>query len=146
VATLESYRQRYRPVAVAEGMAAPFDGEGRLNIIEDHIGTGSTDYWGISFSRSSCEQEPMAADEFDRKILLLQGCWAFFDKVAASVSAELLKGPRGGGRDHDRVIRHTIRTESEEFARSARPPRPRGDIRRTSGRCHSTRRRLSGTQ
>jgi hypothetical protein len=27
------------------------------------------------------------------------------------------KGPRGGGRDRDRIIRHTIRTESEDFAR-----------------------------
>jgi hypothetical protein len=27
------------------------------------------------------------------------------------------KGPRGGGRDRDRIIRHTIRTESENFAK-----------------------------
>jgi len=33
------------------------------------------------------------------------------------VSAEMSKGPRGGGRDRDRIIRHTIRTESEEFAK-----------------------------
>jgi len=26
------------------------------------------------------------------------------------------KGPRGGGRDRDRIIRHTIRVESEDFA------------------------------
>jgi hypothetical protein len=27
------------------------------------------------------------------------------------------KGPRGGGRDRDTIIRHTIRTESEYFAK-----------------------------
>jgi len=27
------------------------------------------------------------------------------------------KGPRGGGRDRDRIIRHTTRTESEDFAK-----------------------------
>ena len=27
------------------------------------------------------------------------------------------KGPRGGGRDRDQIIRHTIRTESEDFAK-----------------------------
>ena len=27
------------------------------------------------------------------------------------------KGPRGGGRDRDTIIRHTIRVESEEFAK-----------------------------
>ena len=117
VATLESYRERYRPIAVTTGMATQFDGEGSLETVEDKIGTGSTDFWGISFSPSASEQEPMSADEFDRKILLLQACWAYFDSVAASVSAEMRKGPRGGGRDRDQIIRHTIRTESEDFAK-----------------------------
>ena len=55
--------------------------------------------------------------EFDRKIDLLRACWAFFDGVGRRVSAEMRKGPRGGGRDRDRIIRHTIRTESEDFAK-----------------------------
>ncbi len=41
----------------------------------------------------------------------------YFDGVAARVSPEMRKGPRGGGRDRDRIIRHTIRTESEDFAK-----------------------------
>jgi hypothetical protein len=117
VATLESYRERYRPIAVAAGMAAQFDREKRLKTIEDKVGTGSTDFWGISFSPSASEPEPMSAGEFDRKIQLLQACWAYFDRVGSSVSAEMRKGPRGGGRDRDHIIRHTIRTESEDFGK-----------------------------
>jgi hypothetical protein len=52
-----------------------------------------------------------------RKIRLLQACWAFFDGVAGRVSAEMRKGPRGGGRDRDQIIRHTVRNESEDFAK-----------------------------
>ncbi len=59
----------------------------------------------------------MSKAEFDRGITLLRACWAFFDDVAARVSPEMRKGPRGGGRDRDRIIRHTIRTESEDFAK-----------------------------
>jgi hypothetical protein len=114
---LESYRERYRPVAVAAGMAAEFGKAGRLKVVEDRIGTGSTDFWGISFSPSGLEHEPMKEAELDRKIELLRACWAFFDAVAARVSAEMLKGPRGGGRDRNRIIRHTIRNESEDFAK-----------------------------
>jgi hypothetical protein len=55
--------------------------------------------------------------ELDRKLALLQACWAYFDGVAARVSAEMRKGPRGGGRDREQIIRHTIRNESEEFAK-----------------------------
>jgi hypothetical protein len=114
---LESYRDRYRPIAAAAGMAAEFDAAGPLTVVEDCVGPGSTDFWGISFAPSSLETEPMDAAELDRKIALLQACWGFFDAVAARVSAEMRKGPRGGGRDRDRIIRHTIRTESEDFAK-----------------------------
>ena len=117
LATLESYRQRYRPIALAAGMADEFDSAGLLEVIEDRVGTGSTDFWGISFSPSGSEREPMAGTELERKINLLRACWAYFDGVAERVSAEMRKGPRGGGRDRDRIIRHTIRTESEDFAK-----------------------------
>lgn len=114
---LESYRKRYRPVAAAARLAKEFDAAGPLEIVEDHVGPGSTDFWGISYAPSSLEQEPMPDAELDRKIKLLRACWQFFDDVAARVSADMRKGPRGGGRDRDRIIRHTIRTESEEFAK-----------------------------
>jgi hypothetical protein len=117
LATLESYRERYRPVAVTAGLAAEFDAEGSLETIEDRVGTGSTDFWGISFSPSATEDDPMSAVELDRKIGLLQACWAYFDDVAERVSAELRKGPRGGGRDREQIVRHTVRNESEDFAK-----------------------------
>jgi hypothetical protein len=84
--------------------------------VEDRVGTGSTDFWGISFSPSSREHGPMGEPEFDRAIKLLRAAWSFFDGVAARVSPEMRKGPRGGGRDRDRIIRHTITQESESFA------------------------------
>ena len=59
----------------------------------------------------------MGDAEFDRAIKLLRACWTFFDGVAARVSPEMRKGPRGGGRDRDRIIRHVIRNESEDFAK-----------------------------
>ena len=69
---LESYRERYRPIAVAAGMADEFDRAGRLDVVEDRVGTGSTDFWGISFSPSGIEHEPMSDAELDRKIGLLR--------------------------------------------------------------------------
>jgi hypothetical protein len=114
---LESYRERYRPVAELAGLARELDAAGPLEIVEDRIGTASTDFWGISFSPCTAEQGPMDEAELERGITLLRACWAFFDGVAARVSPEMRKGPRGGGRDRDTIIRHTIRTESEDFAR-----------------------------
>lgn len=115
--TLEAYRDRYRPVAGLAGMSSEFAAAGPIEVVEDKVGTGSTDFWGISFSPSAAERGPMDEAGLERGILLLRACWAFFDGVAARVSPELRKGPRGGGRDRDRIIRHVIRTESEDFAK-----------------------------
>ncbi len=115
--TLESYRERYRPVAGIAELQGEFDAAGPLEIVEDMVGTGMTDFWGISYSPSSTEHEPMGDAELERAITLLRACWTFFDGVAARVSPEMLKGPRGGGRDRDRIIRHVIRNESEDFAK-----------------------------
>lgn len=114
---LESYRDRYRPIAVLAGMEREFDAAGPLEVVEDKVGTGSTDFWAISFSPSATEQGPLSEADLERRLTLLQACWSFFDGVAARVSPEMRKGPRGGGRDRNRIIRHTIRTESEDFAK-----------------------------
>jgi len=114
--TLESYRTRYRRVAVLAGMAREFDAAGPLEIVEERVGTGSTDFWGISFAPCATEHGPISEAQLERAIKLLRACWTFFDGVAARVSPEMRKGPRGGGRDRDRIISHTIRVESEGFA------------------------------
>ena len=114
---LESYRVRYRPVAVAAGMGEEFDAAGGLQVVEDRVGTSSTDFWGISLSPSAHEFEPLDDNELERKIRLLRACWQVFDAVAARVSPEMRKGPRGGGRNRDQIVRHTLRVESEDFAK-----------------------------
>ena len=63
--TLESYRERYRPIAVAARRADEFDAAGRLDVVEDRVGPGSTDFWGISFSPSALEREPMDDAELE---------------------------------------------------------------------------------
>jgi hypothetical protein len=117
VELIETYRQRYRPIAHMAGLEAEFDAAGPLDVVEDHVGVGSTDFWGISFAASSFEQGPMPEDELERKLALLQAAWRFFDDVAARVSPEMQKGPRGGGRERDEIVAHVFRNEEGDFAR-----------------------------
>ena len=136
--TLESYRDRYRPIAALAGMKREFDAAGPLDVVEDKVGTGSTDFWGISFSPCSFEpdvfdDQPMDPAEFDRKITLLRACWAFFDEIAARVSPEMRKGPRGGGRERDEIIRHAVRVESEDFAKKVGLQVPEGGAQTPEG-------------
>jgi len=126
VQALESYRERYQPIAALAGMESEFDAAGPLDVVEEKVGPGSTDFWGISFAPSAAEQEPMTTADLERRITLLQACWQYFDRVAARVSPEMRKGARGGGRDRDRIISHVIRVESEDFARRVGLQLPEG--------------------
>ena len=111
VELLEAYRDRYRPVAALAGLESAFDAAGPLELVEDHVGVGSTDFWGISFAPSSSELSPMPEDEIERKLVLLRAAWRYFDDVVARVSPELERGPRGGGRNRDEIVRHVVGNE-----------------------------------
>ena len=117
VELLETYRERYRPIAALAGLDAEFERAGDLEIVEDHVGKGSTDFWGISFAPSSFEMGPMTDDELERKLALLEAAWRFFDGAAARVSLELERGPRGGGRNRDEIVRHVVGNEQHDLAR-----------------------------
>jgi hypothetical protein len=110
---LRSYFPRYSQVAKFAGMAAQFDTVKNVKVVDQYPGTGSTDFWGISFAFSSIDKQGMSVDELERELTLMQACWAFFDAVRRRVSAEMQKGPRGGGRDRDHIVRHTFAAEQD---------------------------------
>ena len=133
VELLETYRERYRPIARLAGLEAEFDRAGDLEIVEDHVGVGSTDFWGISFAPSSFELAPMGEDELERKVALLEAAWQFFDNVAARVSLELEKGPRGGGRNRDQIVRHVVGNEWHDLAKKVGVLTPPDDLLTPAG-------------
>ena len=115
IARLQTYLPRYAPMANLAGMGEEFAAIATVDVVERYQGTGSTDFWGISFAFSDIDRQVMSSAELERELALLQACWAFFDDVRSRVSAELRKGPRGGGRDRDHIVRHTLGTE-QDFA------------------------------
>jgi hypothetical protein len=110
---LRSYIPRYAPVAKLAGMETALAAITDVDVVERYGGTGSTDFWGISFAFSSIDKQGMLGDELERELTLMQACWAFFDDVRSRVSAEMQKGPRGGGRDRDHIVRHTFAAEQD---------------------------------
>jgi hypothetical protein len=114
---LRSYLPRYAPVAKLAGMETEFAAGSTVDVVERYPGTGSTDFWGISFAFSDIDRQHLSNDELDRELTLMRACWAFFDGVRPRVSAEMAKGPRGGGRDRDRIVSHTIYAELDMAAK-----------------------------
>ena len=114
---LHSYLPRYAQVAKLAGMEEAFaaitSDASTVDVVERYPGNGSTDFWGISFAFSDIDRQDLSREALERELTLMQACWSFFDGVRSRVSAEMRKGPRGGGRDRDRIVGHTIRTEHE---------------------------------
>ena len=120
---LVSYLPRYAPVAKLAGMSDAFPPAAKVKVVEEYPGVGSTDFWGISFAFSSIDHQPLSREELERELTLMRACWAFFDEVRSRVSAEMQKGPKGGGRDRDQIVRHTIWAEYD-MAKKVGIPKP----------------------
>lgn len=129
---LFSYLPRYAQVALLAGLEAEFAAITAVDVVEQYPGTGSTDFWGISFAFSSIDRQDMSSEELTRELTLMQACWACFDDVRARVSAELQKGPRGGGRDRDRIVRHTFGAE-QDWAKKVGVLTPQGAMLTAEG-------------
>src|SRR5579862_6943539 len=110
---LASYVARYAAVAKLAGLAEEYAATSGVDVVERYEGTGSTDFWGISFAFAKSDTGPWSAVDLERELSLLRACWKYFDQVRGRVSAEMQKGVRGGGRDRDRIVQHTVGVEQD---------------------------------
>src|SRR6266545_4463844 len=88
---LAAYAPRYAVVAEQAGMELPARVGDSFEVVERGQGSGATDF-GVP-------HEVVAA------------AWAVLDRVVAGAPAELRKGPRGGGRDRDKIVDHVLGAE-----------------------------------
>lgn len=109
---LWEYGSRYAAVMVKAGLEfiAPAS-VSDFNPIEPLPGNGSTDYGVPGLIRDSDQVSPTTDEAKCWNILLLAG-WQALDEAANKArSGELSHGPRGGGRDLDRLLLHVYEAE-----------------------------------
>ena len=99
------YARALRPARL--GFQAPAD-QSAFAVIERLEGNATTDF-GAPDAAPSHDARPMHEAELQRFEALLKACWRAFDAAAsAAAGKELRKGPRGGGRDLDRMVQHVV--------------------------------------
>src|SRR2546425_3733216 len=136
VEKLVRYVPRYLPVAKRVRLGAELATQTDPEIMGRYPGVGSTDFWGISFAPSPLDRDPFDAPTFDRQMRLLRAAWAEFDETAARVSAELRPGVRGGGRPRDKIVRHVLFTEGDDFSKRVKVPSDPADLLTPGGLAH----------
>jgi hypothetical protein len=107
---LAGYAPRYAEVA-KRAKAAFASQEPEFEVVERIKGKGATDF-GIPHEIPELDAEPLTARQAARQVELMEAAWALLDKVAKSTPSELRKGPRGGGRDRDKMLDHVFGAEA----------------------------------
>jgi hypothetical protein len=124
LAALVAYGRRYRAVvAPSPGGFEPPGDVAALEVAHRSKGGAGTDF-GVPSNEEPADQRPLAGAELERFEAVLRACWHAFDRAAtAAVGVELRKGPRGGGRDLEKIVGHCVEAE-EAYLRQLgfRPP------------------------
>lgn len=124
LAALVAYGPRYAEVARRAGLAfdPPAD-PSALEVVERLTGGSGTEF-GVPGAAAAVEREPVTPAELERLTALLRATWAAFDAAAdRAVGVELRKGPRGGGRELEKIIGHVREAEAAYLGQlGARPP------------------------
>src|SRR2546425_5687322 len=103
LAALAAYAPRY--AAVAKQARAAFDAKPTFRVIERLAGSASTEF-GVPGEVAKRDTAPLPSAEGKRLGSLVEASWAVYDRILAGTPAELRKGPRGGGRDRDKMADH----------------------------------------
>ncbi len=98
---------RYAIVAREAGLDLPDVSAHDLVTVESVTGGAGTDF-GVPSAITGSDRRPATAADAERLARLVGAAWTVFDRVVAGAPAELRKGPRGGGRDRDKVAAHVI--------------------------------------
>ena len=108
---LAAYAPRYAVVAKEAGetfqdhvVAADF------KVIEEAQGGGGTEF-GVPSRVTDADRRRTSTADADRLRRLVAAAWTVFDRLATTAPAELRKGPRGGGRDRDKMVGHVIEAD-----------------------------------
>src|SRR5512143_2917386 len=76
VERLLAYVPRYAPVVKLAGMGVAFPTTPAAEVVEQCPGTGSTDFWGISYAFSSLDRQALSDEELERELRLVRAAWA----------------------------------------------------------------------
>ncbi len=107
---LADYAPRYAAVAAVGRVRFSAAAGAELRVVEELPGDSSTTF-GAPGVRSASDSRPLGKAEADRQVRLLRAGWDELDRLAVEAPETLRKGPRGGGRDRDKVVAHVIEAE-----------------------------------
>jgi hypothetical protein len=110
LAALAEAADRYAAVAKAAHVRFAARLADTFDVVERLKGNATTDF-GAPGVVAERDHTPLTAAGAARRVKLVRASWEIFDEVFAVSPEELRKGPRGGGRDRDKMADHVFAAE-----------------------------------
>lgn len=79
-------------------------------VAERLAGSASTEF-GVPGAIPEGDRERLTPAQLRRLVALVEAAWRTFDHVVTGAPGELRKGPRGGGRNRDKIVDHVYGAE-----------------------------------
>jgi hypothetical protein len=108
---LAAYAERYARVTDRAQVAFDARAADHLKVVEELSGSAGTDF-GVPERTATPDSRRMTTAKAQEQAALLRASWDVFADVVAGAPAELRKGPRGGGRDRDKIVEHVVQAEA----------------------------------
>ena len=118
LATLVEYAPRYAKIFSRTTIDfVPPNDPAAFAVVERLAGNSTTDF-GAPDVAPARDAEPFDEAARERSEAILAAIWRAFDRVVqAAEGKELRKGPRGGGRERDGIVRHVLGADAAYLRR-----------------------------
>ena len=128
LAALYDYAPRYARVLAGTGLGfEPPADPAALEVVERLDGNVTTDFGAPAIPPTVDRSRSCPPDQLARYETILRAGWRAFDAaVEAARGKELAKGPRGGGRSLDAIVKHVAEAEAG-YIRAAGGKAPKAD-------------------
>jgi hypothetical protein len=110
IEALRAAAPRYAVAAREAGVKFGTSETEEFEVVERLPGSMTTDF-GAPGAVPASDAEPVDQAEAKRLVALVNASWTVFSNVVATAPLELRKGPRGGGRNRDKIVEHVVSAE-----------------------------------
>ena len=111
VTALVGYTERFALVVQRAGLRLPTSPAALAPRVVERLEGNATTSFGAPGRVAEHDRRPTSRTEAGHQAALVGAAWEVLDEVVAQAPAELRKGPRGGGRDRDKIVAHVVAAE-----------------------------------
>jgi hypothetical protein len=126
---LVDYAPRYAAAVRSSRLGFQASGDASLFKVLERLDGDTTTDFGAPGRIPAGDAQPVDEDELKRLQKILKACWHTFDAIVESARGKTLQtGPRGGGRNLDKIVSHVLDAQGGYASKLGWKPAPKSGV------------------